>query len=117
MSSDTTTTTTERSQPRAMLALIALATDLPVPEAIYLYDNGILSMNLRSLAEGYAWLRFLGHTPASYANNNGYRHLKYGTIEWHGWHVHIQASDPAVPDTGLDQATTTALADLAGDPR
>lgn len=110
-----TENTTERRDPRAMLAEIALASELPVPEVIYLYsDSGILALNLATLADGRAWSRHLGGSTDSYLNgHNGRRYLDEGRIRWHGWSVQLHASEPSCVDVPLAEDTAARLAKLA----
>src|SRR6266571_5133804 len=108
-----TESTPQRREPRAMLALIALATDLPLPTRIN-FNDGILGLGFDSITEGLPWLAFFGQPQESYVYQ-GRRYLKDREInQWHGWHVQLAAAEPAVPDAGLDAETTEQLRGLAG---
>jgi len=107
--------TPERREPRAMLALIALQSELPVPASIG-FNNGILSMSFPTITDGLPWLAFFGRRQETYVYQ-GHRYLKDRELnEWHGWHVQLHASEPAAPDTELDEATAGRLAQLARSP-
>lgn len=117
MSTQTTTATQEntgRTEPRAMLARIALA-DLPMPKHIHFYaSSSILSLDLESVTDGQAWSRHLGGETGTYVNKDGRTYLSEGVIRWHGWSVQLHASDDRAPDVVLDDTTTAKLLALAG---
>jgi len=104
----------ERKDRRAMLALIALATDLPLPKAVNWYSDTGLSLDFDSLADGMAWSQHLGGQTATYINNDGFRYLREGSIRWHGWLVQIHANEPAGRGVQLDEVTTASLEAIAG---
>src|SRR6266700_8072018 len=107
-----TESTPQRREPRAMLALIALATDLPLPTRIN-FNDGILGLGFDTIAEGLPWLAFFNQPQETYVYQ-GRRYLKDRQInEWHGWHVQLAAAEPATPDTGLDTDTGDRLTELA----
>ncbi len=111
-----TETSTERKAPRAMLALIALATNLPVPKRISFHPSGvILSLDFDGVTDRQAWSAHLGGSTDTYVNrHNGRRYVDEGVIDWHGWSVQIHASDERSPDTPLDADATATLMALAG---
>jgi hypothetical protein len=109
----TTKPTRERREPRVMLALIALATDLPVPGRIGFIDD-ILAMSFDRLVDGQAWSAHLGGKTETCAHK-GQRYLNEGMINWHGWSVQLNAHEPALTGGQLDADTTARLAALAGE--
>jgi hypothetical protein len=108
-----TVTSVERGEPRAMLALITLA-ELPIPKSIYFYRaEGILALNLDSIADGHAWAVHLGSAADMYVNKDGRTYLRPGVIDWRGWSVSLHASEDRAPDIALDENTTAHLQALA----
>jgi hypothetical protein len=104
-----------------MLALVVLATDLPMPERITFQGEGIgepgasiMSLSFSRIEPGKAWSRYLGGCTDTYHNRDGNTYLREGVIEWHGWSLHLHACEPTSPDTDLDQETAIRLAELAG---
>jgi hypothetical protein len=88
----------DRKPPRAMLALIALATPVPVPKSTIFYrDNGILSLSFERVDDGLAWGAYLGGEPTSYVRECTRYVGQYGQIIWHGWSVTIDAAEPVTP--------------------
>jgi hypothetical protein len=108
------TSSAERKTPRQMLALITLATDLPLPKEIRFRSDRI-SLDLVTIADGVAWCRYLGFNDETRLNPlDGYRYLTYGLGHWHGWGVSLHASEIAdrQPETIADDQTA-ALTELA----
>jgi hypothetical protein len=101
---------------RVMLALIALSTDLPMPKAINFIDgSAILSLDLGSVGDGQVWAAHLGATTKPHIADD-IRYLGAGSAgEWHGWTVHLHASEPAAADAPLDGDTTARLTALAAE--
>lgn len=113
---------TERRAPRAMVALIVLATELPMPLGIRFQGEGIgepgtsiLGMDFDRVSDGQAWSRYLGGQTDTYRHTDGNTYLCEGPIRWHGWSVQLCASERPMPDGELDQDTTTRLGELTGD--
>jgi hypothetical protein len=117
-------TVTTRKPARAMLALIALATDLPLPEHVrtsadewYGETHYGLTLGFDTIAEGSAWAQHLGATVKPYVSD-GKRFLgSKGITVWHGWEVTLHAAEPVVDEAeskaelaGVDQAALTELA-------
>lgn len=103
---------TPRKSARQMLALIALATDLPVPETIT-FHSGILGLSFPNARDGQTWVR---HFNAELRNHvsDGIRYVgQLGAIDWHGWDVSCSGSEPVTPDTDLDTDQDAALTELA----
>jgi len=102
----------ERGSPRVMVALIALAGELPVPGSITFYaDAGILALSFDAVADGLAWSGFLGGQAAPYVRN-GTRYLgDQGVLLWRGWSVLLHASE-ASTDTALDAGITGRLVEV-----
>lgn len=107
---------------RAVLALIALATELPLPNRIALYAEGeigaepVLALDFATINEGIAWAKHLDVEVAPHVNN-GYHYLGHRGVDyWHGWRVSLNAHEPvAVPEPDLlTGEETAALAGLAG---
>lgn len=115
----TTETTSDRRDPRGMLAEIALATELPVPKEVsFLTDLGILSLRLATIADGVAWKRHLRpddpERDSYISHSSGLRHLDHGVITWQGWRVNLSAHEPAAaPSEPLPADTTARLTELA----
>lgn len=108
-----TETTNDRRDMRAMLAEIALATDMPVPDRIGFYPSGILGLDLPTIAEGQTWSRHLGGKTDTYLNvHDGRRYLDEGFITWHGWKVSLHASEPGPQAEPLAEETAARLAEL-----
>jgi hypothetical protein len=106
---------------RAMVARIVLATELPMPVRIAFQGEGvgepgrsILALSLRSVAQGAVWSRHLGGRTNTHVSNDRVW-LDEGPIRWHGWSVHLQASDDLDSRPDLDPATATALTAIADD--
>jgi hypothetical protein len=107
---------------REMVALVVLACHLPMPTRITFQGQGvgesgasIMSLSLRTVAEGQAWsLDLGGRTDVRVSAGTGRAWLDEGVIRWHGWSVHLQASDDPTPDRLLDPATTAGLVVIAG---
>jgi len=112
---------TEKYEPRAMLALIALATEVPTPKSVSFYrDSAIFSLSFERLAAGLAWSTFLGGQTETYVNKDGRRYLDEGAITWHGWRVQLHASEPAndaTTEAPLAEDVTERLAALAVPPQ
>ncbi len=104
--------TTVRGEPRRMLALIALAAELPMPPSIRFHPNGeILSLDFDRVQDGQAWSRFLGGKARTYTSDGNW-YLAEGVIQWHGWDVLLHACEPVAPDSPLDDDTAARLAEL-----
>lgn len=105
-----------RKPPRAMLALITLATDLPVPEKISLYqsDDGTfrLVLDLATVADGRDWADHLHMSIRSYVGGDGMRYLGADSADWHGWRASLFASEP-VSGGELADEQLAELAELA----
>lgn len=112
-----TNKSTEQYEPRAMLAVIALATEVPTPKSISIYPKSeILSLMFERLAHGLAWSAFLGGQTETYVNTDGRRYLDAGVIRWHGWSVQLHASEAAddeTDETPLAEDVAERLAALA----
>jgi hypothetical protein len=104
----------DRTEPRSMLALVALTVELPMPSGVTFYpESSILSMSLRSVVDGLAWSAHLGGSADTYINaGNGKRYLSEGVIEWRGWRVQLHAWDDAMPDAPLPADTSARLTAL-----
>jgi hypothetical protein len=110
---------------REMAALVVLACDLPMPVRISFQGTGtgeagtsIMSMSLRTVAEGQAWSRHLGGRTDTYVSaGTGRTWLDEGLIKWHGWSVQLHASDDLNPGQSLDPATAAGLEAIAGGSR
>jgi hypothetical protein len=97
-----------------MVALVVLADHLPMPEQISFQGEGagepgtsIMSMSFPSIVQGQAWSRHLGgRTDILVGRYTGQIHLDEGPIRWHGWTVHLHASE----DEPLDAATAARVA-------
>jgi hypothetical protein len=98
---------------RKMLALIALATEVPVPKNISFHPNGeLLSLTFERLSAGLAWSSYLGGQLDTYVHNAA-RYLNEGVIDWHGWRVQLHACDLVEPvEASLAQDITDGLAAL-----
>jgi hypothetical protein len=123
MSTPTAQNTARTPKPvREMTALVVLASDLPMPVRLSFQGKGIgesgtsiMSMSLRTVAEGQAWSRHLGGRTDTYVSaNTGRTWLDEGVIKWHGWSVHLDASDDPIPVQPLDPATAAGVAVIAG---
>lgn len=99
---------------RAMLAAIALLTDLPLPWDITFYDDRpSLSLSFTTLADGLRWAEHFGFSTETYVNDrNGYRYLKWAQGDWHGWTLSLQAHDEPPFDGDLDEGQAAALTEL-----
>jgi hypothetical protein len=107
-----TETTAVQAEPRAMLALIALAA-LPMPDAVRFHPNGeILSLSFERIADGQAWSSHLGGSTDTYVYN-GQTFLNEGVIRWRGWSVHLLAAEAHTPDAALDEDTAGQLLAVA----
>lgn len=107
-------TVTTRKPPRAMLALIALATDLPMPRGVTFFtDEGNLSLSFWTIADGSLWADHFGEQPSIRVADDGYRYLRAGTVIWHGWNIHLNAYEPVQPDVDLAADERAALTELA----
>jgi hypothetical protein len=113
------TAATERTDPRAMLALIALAGDLPVPAAVRFYNDAELAATLildfEFLSTAAAWCAHLGGDVHAAEEHDGRRWFRSGRITWLGWSVQIHASEPAatsLPGEALSEDVTEGLAAL-----
>jgi hypothetical protein len=111
---------------RAMLALVVLAEQLPMPVTIRFSGEGcgepgdsFMTLSFRSVAAGQAWSRHLGcrRTDTKVNRLDGRTYLEADFVEWHGWTVHLQASDDPNPGSELDTDTATHLAEIAGGER
>ena len=119
------TQTTKPRPLRHMLALVALADQLPMPRLISFQGQGagkagtsIMGMSFDSVAAGQAWSRYLGGKTDTHTHtDSGRTYLREGSIAWHGWHVQLQASDDAAPDTQLDEGITAQLVAIAAGAR
>jgi len=97
-----------------MLALIALATDLPVPGDIRFHPTKpILSLTFEQVSDGQAWSQHLGGQTITYMHS-GRRFLDEGQIVWRGWRVQLHASDEVRPDAPLSEDTAARLTALTG---
>lgn len=117
-------TVTTRKPARSMLALVALATDLPMPTSVRFRTNTIdgtpiIEVGLRSIAEGLEWAAHFGITAKPYTYSDKYLYLgaQNTTERWHGWLVDVDAvedvADPADEITD-ERAALTELAEAAG---
>lgn len=104
--------TTDHKPARAILALIALATDLPMPTGIWLYppgevsDEPTLAISFATVADGLAWATHLGVSVTPYVGDDGNRYLGHRSADrWHGWRLSLGAHDPA---TVAEQDTLSA---------
>jgi hypothetical protein len=122
MSTPTAPNTSRTAKPaREMTALVVLACQLPMPVRISFQGTGIgeagtaiMAMSLRTVAEGQAWSRHLGGRTDTHVSATSSRTwLDEGVIKWHGWSVHLEASDEAIPEQPLDAVTAADLADIA----
>lgn len=107
----------ERATPRQLLAAIALA-ELPMPESVLIHANGNLTLGFQRLSDGIMWSTHLG-VAAGMSTHDGSRWLRTARIpRWHGWLVHLHASeDLPDPEEPLDADTTAQLQAVAdGDP-
>lgn len=111
-------TVTNRKPPRAMLALVALATDLPLPQDVRFsvderHAHHSLTLSFEAIADAVPWVERLGGTtqPHEY---QGTRYLGYraGSDLWHGWEVTLHAAEDAeqVDEIGDERAALTELA-------
>lgn len=108
------TTEPSRKSPRALLAAIALAVDLPLPININFYDDMVV-MGFRTVSDGLAWATHIGAEAKPYINTDGNRYLGAALGGWHGWPVSLNAHDePADPLPADETAALTALAEGAG---
>lgn len=105
-------TSTEKRTARAMLATIALATELPLPTAVTFGTNGI-TMDLATTTDGLAWAGHLGVEAETYLNKDGNRYLRCAYANWHGWSVGLWAVDRAGEGDHLGEDVATALAAIA----
>jgi hypothetical protein len=96
---------------RTMIALIALADDLPVPNRISFVDDRILAISCGTLAQGQAWSAHLGGKTETYTHD-GAVWLDEGLINWRGWRVQVSASEPNGTADGLDDSDRAALTEL-----
>jgi hypothetical protein len=116
---DSTTKVTRRQ----LLALIALA-DLPTPKNIQFYASKhdfhrgeFVGLDLDTVADALVWASALGVTlsPREFERDGTPWRSVYECVdEWHGWYVALSANEPIAPVENLDDATRTALTDLAG---
>jgi hypothetical protein len=105
---------------RQVLAFLALA-DAPAPSWIRFQSDGVLSIDVDSMAAATAWRAELGdcgwwsgethlmddipgRAPYFVANSYG---------DWRGWHIRLNASDPASAGVELDADTREQLAEVA----
>lgn len=106
---------------RAMMALVVLAAELPMPMCIRFQGEGIgepgtsiMDLHFDRVRDGQAWSRHLGGRADTYRNTDGNTYLRAGSIKWHGWSVALFASEKTLPDSALDQDTNTRLVAIAG---
>lgn len=106
-------TVTTRKSARAILALIALATDLPMPNNIRFYtERSTISLDFESIADALPWCGYLDFDPETYLNGDGNRYLKWARGDWHGWNVQLHAYDKP-PFDAIEEFDSAALAELA----
>jgi hypothetical protein len=100
-------------EPRAMLALIALA-DAPVPKGISLYvDQYHLHLDPHTIADGEAWVRYLHGVPSTYVGADSKTFLSYGPLMWHGWQVSLHVAEDRTSNADLDEQTRERLRAIA----
>jgi len=98
---------TERRSARVMFAMVALATELPLPECVtcYVSDDGVpwLKVRLASLADGHVWAERFG-IEVKPRVHGGSRHLSARTqADWCGWKLDLSAWEEA-PAAGEELA-------------
>lgn len=104
----------DRKSPRAMLALIALATDLPCPCEVTFYSSrGSLMLTFDRIDDAARWLAFLGAGSEPYVDKtNGRRHVgQVGLPKWHGWQFSAYAAEPQYEIPEEQRADLSALAE------
>jgi hypothetical protein len=107
----TENTGTERCTLRYLVAQIVLATDVPMPEQISVFDEGSVSLRFLRNDEAHAWAQFLSAKAEPYVYK-GDRYAGVRGTTWHGWYVQINASEPASPTDSLDEDITDALREV-----
>ncbi len=122
---DTTTSGTAPAQPlapRRILALIALADDLPIPHSIQLIPadahrispEPILALHMHNLSDASRWTTWLGATRSTtHVSADRTCHFAHSAIRWHGWTVMIYATAEPTTDTSLDPDTRDQLEKIA----
>ncbi|MEV6297813.1 hypothetical protein AB0M02_00230 [Actinoplanes sp. NPDC051861] len=106
-----------RKPQRAMLAQIALATTLPLPETVsFKADHGILYLHCGSMADGFAWVVHFGVEARKY-ELDGIGNLTHSDVVWDGWDLRVIASEPDPVPEKLPTGTETALCEIAGGAR
>lgn len=90
------TATAERTEPRAVLAMIALAADLPMPASVRFCNDAdsALLLDFDLLSGAAAWCMYLGGEVHQAVEHDGRRWFRTGRITWQGWDVHLSASEP-----------------------
>lgn len=116
----TTDTAMERMSPRALLAAIALAVDLPMPYDVRIDPRlGILHIQLTTFAAAAVWAQESGSTLEHHMCEGGERHW-VGSDQlgrWNDWETDISAFEDLPRPGELDADTAAALTALvAGEP-
>jgi len=112
----TDTTSGEQTQPisvRRMLALIALADDLPTPHLISFIEHRILSLHLDTLSDATRWTTWFDVKLKKPGNHSGSIWFRHEMIDWHGWNVQLGANESIATAGQLDPDTRTQLEQVA----
>lgn len=108
---------TPRKSARQILALVALATDLPLPRTITFHSDAWLSLEFDTARDGQTWVMRLGGELRENVSE-GTRHVgQQMGVTWHGWAIHCYGTEPAEPVDEIpdERAALTELAD-GGEP-
>ena len=105
-----------RKPRRVMLALVALAVDLPVPTTVAFggTEHDIFCLGFERVADGVAWAAYLGKPATPYVKDE-LRYLGHRSVtRWHGWLVQLNAAEPVEHDGELEPDTIEELRGIAG---
>lgn len=117
---NTTSDAQEPIAPRRILALLALADELPMPGDINLVPAGQAAVGPRlrlwfeSHSEAAAWCTWLGGRQTSPVTSSaGTLHFEHDSIYWHGWVVSLVAITKPESIDQLDADTRAQLEQVA----
>jgi hypothetical protein len=116
---DTSDTAQEPIDRRRVLALIALADELPTPrETRFIpgdasYPAHLLALVFDSTDEASAWAMWLGATDAGLEKVGDVVLYHHTAIVWHGWKVRLDVRAGVRADPSLDADTRAQLEQVA----
>lgn len=103
---------------RRILALIALADELPAPREVRFipgdasYPEPLLALTLDNVDQATTWAAWFGATRTGVETYGAVTLYTHSLIKWHGWRVRLDFH-PGTPDAPLDDVVRERLERVA----